>query len=257
MNAVDSEHKKNHQNDIWRIFQLNKYLTKDGHAWSKFGTGNRETLSRAGKALKAKGKLNGIASPTALMPNLNGNATHRILSEHSGLAPSPISSRMSSLAPSPIPSRMSSPAPSAVSTASDADADGGAVGRETRRRLVEWWSKEYCASRMNLCVVGKGARYPRSLSSTAIHLVCAESLDELSDLVSTLFSPILNRGQDPLPMIYDHPFGPNETSVSLIKHKHTLLAHLSTETCICSYHHGIPRSRDLIPTRLSTPSLAT
>lgn len=30
------------------------------------------------------------------------------------------------------------------------------MGRETRRRLVEWWSNEYCASRMNLCVIGRG-----------------------------------------------------------------------------------------------------
>ena len=196
---------------------MNKYLTKDGHVWSKFGSGNRETLSWAGKALKAKGKLKGMASPTASMSSLNGNMTPGILSEHSSLAPSPISSRMSSLAPSPIPSRMSSPAPSVASASSDADADGGTVGRETRRRLVEWWGKEYCASRMNLCVLGKGARSPRSLPSPAVYLDCAESLDELSDLVSTLFSPILNRGQDPLPIIHDHPFGPNETSVSQFK----------------------------------------
>jgi hypothetical protein len=41
----------------------------------------------------------------------------------------------------------------------------------------------------------------------------SEPLDELADLVSNLFTPIQNRGQDPLPMINDHPFGPNETSV--------------------------------------------
>ncbi|KAF9246345.1 Metalloenzyme, LuxS/M16 peptidase-like protein [Melanogaster broomeanus] len=130
LNAVDSEHKKNHQADPWRIFQLNKTLTKEGHPWSKFGTGNRETLSAAGKEAKSKGKL-----------QVNGTLN---------------------------------------------------VGRETRRRLVEWWSKEYCASRMKVCVVGR------------------ESLDELSELVSRHFSPILNRGQDPLPVIDDHPFGPNE-----------------------------------------------
>lgn len=175
--------------------------------WSKFGSGNRETLSRAGKVLKAKGKLSGVASPAASRPNLNGSLTPGILSGNS------------SLAPSPIPSRMSSPAPSVASAASDSDADGGAVGRETRRRLVEWWSKEYCASRMNLCVLGKGAWYSMSLISVAVDFDCVESLDELSDLVSNLFSPVLNRGQDPLPMIYDHPFGPNEMGVSHMKHK--------------------------------------
>ncbi|KAH7911404.1 Metalloenzyme, LuxS/M16 peptidase-like protein [Hygrophoropsis aurantiaca] len=172
LNAVDSEHKKNHQADMWRIFQLNKSLTKDGHPWSKFGSGNRDSLSQAGKDLKAKGKLNGT--------------------DGLKVADTPVSVN-GSLAPSPIPSRGASPSPSIASASSEVEADGGAVGRETRRRLVEWWSKEYCASRMNVCVVGK------------------ESLDELADLVSTLFSPIPNRGQDPVPMINDHPFGQNES----------------------------------------------
>ena len=30
------------------------------------------------------------------------------------------------------------------------------IGREVRERLIEWWSKEYCAGRMTLAVVGKG-----------------------------------------------------------------------------------------------------
>ncbi|KAG6860960.1 hypothetical protein C0995_005624 [Termitomyces sp. Mi166 len=164
LNAVDSEHKKNHQVDMWRIFQLNKHLSKEGHPWSKFGSGNRESLSKAAKLLKARGLLveDDVPPPST-------EAT-----------------------PSPNSSRISSPTPSIASTNSDIEADGGAIGRETRRRLVEWWSHEYCASRMRLCVIGK------------------ESLDELSELTSTLFSPILNRGRDALPMIPDHPFGPNE-----------------------------------------------
>jgi insulysin len=120
---------------MWRIFQLNKHLSKDGHVWNKFGSGNRESLSKAGKDLKAKGKLNGNGTPKANGSIVPGNA---------------------SLGPTPIPSRMASPAPSIASTSSESEADGGAVGRETRRRLVEWWSKEYCASRMRLCVIGKG-----------------------------------------------------------------------------------------------------
>jgi insulysin len=43
-----------------------------------------------------------------------------------------------------------------TSTNSETESDGGSVGREVRRRLVEWWSKEYCASRMRLAIVGKG-----------------------------------------------------------------------------------------------------
>ncbi|KAG6851274.1 hypothetical protein H0H93_011710 [Arthromyces matolae] len=172
LNAVDSEHKKNHQADMWRIFQLNKHLSKVGHPWSKFGSGNKDSLSKTAKILKARGLLADDVTP----------------------------SRSTDVSPSPIPSRIASPAPSVASTSSDIEADGGVVGRETRRRLVEWWSREYCASRMRLCVIGR------------------ESLDELSELTSTLFSPILNRGRDALPMIPDHPFGPNEKGTVMSFH---------------------------------------
>lgn len=64
-----------------------------------------------------------------------------------------IQSRNLSANPSPMSSGKVSPA---LSNISENDADGGAIGRETRRRLVEWWSKEYCASRMRLAIVGKG-----------------------------------------------------------------------------------------------------
>ena len=48
-----------------------------------------------------------------------------------------------------------------------------------------------------------------------------DSLDRLSELAATLFSPIPNRGQVPLPSIPDHPFGPDEKGVCV-----TLAAHL-------------------------------
>ncbi|KAJ7723946.1 Metalloenzyme, LuxS/M16 peptidase-like protein, partial [Mycena maculata] len=161
LNAVDSEHKKNHQADMWRIFQLSKHLSVPGHPWRKFGSGNRESLTDAAKKLKAKGRLE---------TQQNGH-----------------------LAPSSIPSRLSSPTPSVSSVdSSEVEADGGTVGRETRRRLMEWWSKEYCASRMRLCVLGN------------------QSLDDLAVLASTLFSPIPNRGVDPLPMVASSPVGPDQ-----------------------------------------------
>ncbi|KAF8892443.1 Metalloenzyme, LuxS/M16 peptidase-like protein [Infundibulicybe gibba] len=181
LNAVDSEHKKNHQTDIWRIFQLNKHLSKEGHVWSKFGSGNRDSLSKAAKELKAQGGLT---------------------------AGSEYRSQPGSLVPSPIPSRIASPAPSVASSTGEAEVDGGMVSREIRRRLVEWWEVEYCASRMRLCIIGQ------------------ESLDELAELTATLFSPIPNRGQDALPMINEHPFGPNEkgtvVSVQTIMSFHAL-----------------------------------
>ena len=129
LNAVDSEHKKNHQSDVWRIFQVNKHLSKVNHPWRKFGSGNKDSLSKVGQDLKAKGSLNSDGA----MKIADG-----------------------SLAAAPTESRAPSPAPSVNSATSESEGDGGVVGRETRRRLVEWWSKEYCAGRMRLCVIGKG-----------------------------------------------------------------------------------------------------
>ncbi|ESK88330.1 insulin-degrading enzyme [Moniliophthora roreri MCA 2997] len=62
-----------------------------------------------------------------------------------------------------------------------------------RKRLMEWWEKEYCASRMDLCIVSK------------------ESLEGLAELAATMFSPIRNRRANPLPMITEHPVGADET----------------------------------------------
>jgi insulysin len=44
LRAVDSEHKKNLQDDFWRMFQLDKSLSNPNHPWSKFATGNLEVL---------------------------------------------------------------------------------------------------------------------------------------------------------------------------------------------------------------------
>lgn len=44
INAVDSENKKNLQNDTWRIYQLDKSLSNFDHPYHKFSTGNLTTL---------------------------------------------------------------------------------------------------------------------------------------------------------------------------------------------------------------------
>ena len=62
------------------------------------------------------------------------------------------------------------------------------------------------------CALWAKVRFPQFRPYTAINHVL-ESLDELSDMVSRLFSDIPNRGVDPLPAIPDHPFGPNEKGV--------------------------------------------
>jgi insulysin len=42
--AVDSENKKNLQNDTWRLYQLDKSLSNPTHPYHKFSTGNLQTL---------------------------------------------------------------------------------------------------------------------------------------------------------------------------------------------------------------------
>ncbi|XP_065556618.1 insulin-degrading enzyme-like [Artemia franciscana] len=44
VNAVDSEHTKNIPSDSWRLMQLDRITSNSGHPYSKFGTGNKETL---------------------------------------------------------------------------------------------------------------------------------------------------------------------------------------------------------------------
>jgi insulysin len=115
---VDSENKKNQQSDVWRLHQLNKALSKPNHPWTKFGSGNRESLTAISRQ-KAHPELVTQDSPEPLAI---------------------------SQAPSPSPSEIEK----------DDAGDGGAAGRETRRRLVEWWQTHYSSERMKLVVLGKG-----------------------------------------------------------------------------------------------------
>ena len=54
------------------------------------------------------------------------------------------------------PQGAQSPLPSPSDSEKDDAEDGGAAGRETRRRLVEWWESHYSSERMKLVVLGKG-----------------------------------------------------------------------------------------------------
>ncbi|EDO18726.1 hypothetical protein Kpol_1055p83 [Vanderwaltozyma polyspora DSM 70294] len=49
INAVDSENKKNLQNDVWRMYQLDKSLSNEKHPYHKFSTGNLKTLDEMPK----------------------------------------------------------------------------------------------------------------------------------------------------------------------------------------------------------------
>ncbi|KAG9128505.1 Insulinase (Peptidase M16) [Ceratobasidium sp. 392] len=157
LNAVDSENKKNQQSDIWRLHQLNKSLSKPGHPWTKFGSGNRESLTAVSRK-KA----------------------------HPELAPQDSSESLSiSQAPSPSPSEVEK----------DDTGDGGAAGRETRRRLVEWWKTHYSSERMKLVVLGK------------------ESLDDLSEMVVKEFSAVKNRGIGRTPLMLEDPRGAEHNGI--------------------------------------------
>ncbi|BFZ09211.1 hypothetical protein BsWGS_12249 [Bradybaena similaris] len=50
VNAVDSENSRNLQSDPWRLFQLDKSLAREDHDFSKYGTGNKETLETIPKS---------------------------------------------------------------------------------------------------------------------------------------------------------------------------------------------------------------
>lgn len=47
ISAVNNEHEKNLASDAWRVRMVNKRLAIQDHDYSKFGTGNSKTLSRA------------------------------------------------------------------------------------------------------------------------------------------------------------------------------------------------------------------
>ena len=45
MNAIESEHQKNLENDLWREYGLRNTMVREGHPARQFGTGNRATLA--------------------------------------------------------------------------------------------------------------------------------------------------------------------------------------------------------------------
>jgi len=98
----------------------------EGHVWRKFGSGNKESLSSAARKF--------IAAQTACSPteDRGDSVIDAVLT--------------------PIPS----PVSSIASLRTEQENDGGDVNLEMRRRLLEWWNREYCAGRMKLCIIGNG-----------------------------------------------------------------------------------------------------
>jgi insulysin len=100
INAVDSENKRNLQDDSRRALQVERSLSAPGHPWRAFGTGNIDSLTSAAR----KKAIDEKWSSVVILP----------------------------------------------------DGDGGPVGRETRRRLIEWVEQQYCPGRMTLAILGRG-----------------------------------------------------------------------------------------------------
>ena len=50
LNAVHSEHSKNVANDFWRLYQIMRHLGDPEHDFSKFGTGNLNSLDEDPKS---------------------------------------------------------------------------------------------------------------------------------------------------------------------------------------------------------------
>lgn len=126
INAVDSEWASFLQDDDSRLGQIIKHFASLGHPLRKFNCGNKKTLieaTRLGKS-RSKSKKGRVSdSPKSVVSDKDGQD----------------------------PNETSTNADSA-----DVAEEEDAAGLEARSRLIEWWSKEYCASRMSLVVVGKG-----------------------------------------------------------------------------------------------------
>jgi len=123
LKAVNSEHRKNAQSDMWRAFQVSKSQSRPGHPYTKFGSGNLSSLTYAGRT---KAKLLGSTPESA--PTQEGV--------------------------NKVPAGASDDAEASLQ-----GEGGGPVGQETRRRLVEWWQAHYSASNMNLAILGKGLKF--------------------------------------------------------------------------------------------------
>ncbi|PCH40557.1 LuxS/MPP-like metallohydrolase [Wolfiporia cocos MD-104 SS10] len=60
INAVDSEHRRNKQNDPRRILHVNKALYRSDHPYSQFSTGTIESITSAARKLQEEGCLSPI-----------------------------------------------------------------------------------------------------------------------------------------------------------------------------------------------------
>lgn len=178
---MDNEHLKNLQDDNCRLLQLKKHLCTSGHPWSKFGFGDRHSLTRAAsRAMGAKG----FATPS------DGNLTVE-----------------------PTASGMLFPT-SHDGSDSDYFLDGHAVDEEIRRRMVDWFDVHYTANRMTLHMTSKGGVLSIPLGQR-VELTSGSiaSLNSMTALILPFFAPIRNHATSAPSIPNNHPFSPNGTTV--------------------------------------------
>lgn len=76
-------------------------------------------------------------------------------------------------------------------------------------------------------------------------------------MVATFFSPVQNRGKEPLHLISDHPFGPNEMGVSTdCTYTHRVDAHLPSDDGLGPNCHVLPCPRSQLPAPVSAAHVA-
>ncbi|CAL1713919.1 unnamed protein product [Somion occarium] len=139
--AVDSEFKRNLQNDAFRVSQVERHLSKQGHPWRKFENGTKESLIQAPCRMEAKGSFSCIPPP------VDGSV---------------------------------SGSPSLIDIEDGTKLTEDSYIQEARRRVIEWWNNEYDANRMRLCVIGKeSVEYLSDLISRLFSPIATRNLDPL------------------------------------------------------------------------------
>lgn len=127
------------------------------------------------------------------------------------------------------------------------------------RLVVGWWNGGPRSTVRAGCDCVLLAKVDMEYSAVGSAEHCpTESLEELAELTSKLFSPIPNRGRDALPMITQHPFGPKEVGVSIFLASDLLITEISSvDPRLSSNYHVIPCHGNLLPFRIPTTLLAT
>ena len=124
VNAVDSEFSMYLQDDDWRLGQVLRHRARPGHPLRKFILGNKKTLAQAARPTKSRNEKEATATRSSDDTKNKARKPSRAAAQHT--------------------------------ETTKAETPDKEAGLRTRRRLIEWWRREYGAERMHLAVIGKG-----------------------------------------------------------------------------------------------------